>query len=133
MASVQLDPARLVTDGDSLYGIANSLSQAVRACESALGSTGGMAGDEESAQVFAHGQDGEPGYDRYAVDVLKGALGIANSLKVVDAALGNSARAYDGAQLVGAFKSGLVVELPRGDGDHQRAIGERADLARQGP
>ncbi|GAA1811062.1 glycohydrolase toxin TNT-related protein [Agromyces neolithicus] len=112
MASVQLDPARLVTDGDSLYGIANSLSQAVRACESALGSTGGMAGDEESAQVFAQGQDGEPGYDQYAVDVLKGALGIANSLKVVDAALGNSARAYDGAQLVGAFKPASSSSFP---------------------
>ena len=133
MASVQLDPARLVTDGDSLYGIANSLSQAVRACESALGSTGGMAGDEESAQVFAHGQDGEPGYDRYAVDVLKGALGIANSLKVVDAALGNSARAYDGAQLVGAFKPASSSSFPEATATISEPSAQRADLARQGP
>ena len=47
------------------------------------------------AEVFAQGQDGEPGYDKYAVDVLKGAFGVANSLKVVDAALGNSGRAYE--------------------------------------
>ena len=112
MSSVRLDAARLVADGDALYGIANALSQAVRACESALASTGGMAGDDESAEVFAQGQDGEPGYDKYAVDVLKGALGVANSLKVVDAALGNSGRAYDGAQLVGAFKSASSSRIP---------------------
>ena len=112
LSSVQLDPARLVADGDALYGIANSLSQAVRACESALAATGGMAGDDEAAEVFAQGQDGEPGYDTYAVDVLKGAFGVANSLKVVDAALGNSGRAYDGAQLVGAFKPASSSSIP---------------------
>src|SRR5918993_4052289 len=112
MSSVRLEPARLVADGDALYGIAATLSSAVRSCERALGSTGGMAGDDESAEVYAHGQDGEPGYDQYAVDVLKGALGLANALKIVDSALNNSARAYDGAQLVGAFKSASSSRIP---------------------
>src|SRR5215207_5282479 len=112
MSSVRLEPARLVTDGDALYGIAATLSSAVRSCERALGSTGGMAGDDESAEVYAHGQDGEPGYDQYAVDVLKGALGLANALKIVDSALNNSARAYDGAQLVGAFKPAASSSIP---------------------
>lgn len=112
MSQVRLDAARLAADGEALHSIAQSVSQAVRACESALGGTGGMAGDDESAEVFAHGQDGEPGYDQYAVDVLKAALGIANSLRVVDAALGNSGRAYDGAQLVGAFKSASSSSIP---------------------
>src|SRR5918994_254784 len=79
MSSVRLEPARLVADGDALYGIAATLSSAVRSCERALGSTGGMAGDDESAEVYAHGQDGEPGYDQYAVDVLNGKLGAAES------------------------------------------------------
>jgi hypothetical protein len=116
MSQVQLDAARLASDGAALHSIAQTVSQAVRACESALGGTGGMAGDDESAEVFAQGQDGEPGYDQYAVDVLKAALGVANSLRIVDAALGNTGRAYDGAQLVGAFKpaasSGIPEETP---------------------
>jgi hypothetical protein len=116
MSQVKLDAARLAADGAALHSIAQSVSQAVRACESALGGTGGMAGDDESAEVFAQGQDGEPGYDQYAVDVMKAALGVANSLRIVDAALGNTGRAYDGAQLVGAFKpaasSGIPEETP---------------------
>ncbi|MGI9821843.1 hypothetical protein [Agromyces sp. Marseille-Q5079] len=116
MPHLQLDAARLSNDGTALFSIAQSVSSAVRACESALGGTGGMAGDDESAEVFAHGQDGEPGYDQYSVDVMKSALGMANALRIVDAALGNTGRAYDGAQLVGAFKpaasSGIPEETP---------------------
>ncbi|MFD6053885.1 hypothetical protein ACFWE1_04875, partial [Agromyces sp. NPDC060279] len=112
MTQVRLDAARLAADGTALFSIASSASQAARACESALGGTGGMAGDDESAEVFAHGQDGEPGYDGYAVDLLKAVHGMSNALRIVDAALGNTGRAYDGAQLVGAFKPASSSSIP---------------------
>lgn len=105
MAIVDLNPARLVIDSDTLHSIAQTARQAAVTCRSALASTGGMAGDEESAEVFANGLDGEPGYNDYAKDVLQGVVNVANTLLVLDAALTNTARAYDGAQYIGAFRS----------------------------
>jgi len=112
MPAVELDAARLAADGAALHSIAQTAWQAARACQAALGGTGGMAGDEESAEAFAHGQDGEPGYDGYAKDVLTGVINAANTLKTLDAALGNTGRAYDGAQLVGAFRAASESRIP---------------------
>ena len=112
MPAVEMNAARLAADGAVLHSIAQTAWQAARACQSALSGTGGMAGDEESAEVFAQGQDGEPGYDGYAKDVLRGVINAANTLKTLDAALGNTARAYDGAQLVGAFRAASESRIP---------------------
>ena len=111
MPAVELNAARLAADGDTLHSIAQSAWQAARACQSALGGTGGMAGDEESAEVFAQGQDGEPGYDEYARNVLTNVINAANTLKTLDAALVNTARAdlVDEAALAAALRSGRLA------------------------
>lgn len=112
MPVVELSAARLAADGEALHSIAQAAWQAARACQTALSGTGGMAGDEESAETFANGQDGEPGYDGYAADLLTGVINTANTLKTLDALLTNTARAYDGAQLVGAFRSASESSIP---------------------
>ncbi len=112
MPAVEMNAARLAADGAVLHSIAQTAWQAARACQTALSGTRGMAGDEESAEAFANGTDGEPGYNGYAEDVLRGVINAANTLKTLDAALGNTARAYDGAQLVGAFRAASESSIP---------------------
>lgn len=102
---VLVDPALLVAEGDVLWAIGHRVEASVRTCEAALASTGGMAGDEDVARIFALGEGGEPGYDGSARQVLEGALGTVNALRAMDAALANTARAYDGAQLAGAYRA----------------------------
>ncbi|WP_395245514.1 polymorphic toxin type 50 domain-containing protein [Agromyces sp. MMS24-K17] len=104
MSQLVLDPARLIAEGDALWAIGHRVEASVRSCEAALADTGGMAGDEDTARVFALGDGGEPGYDGSARQVLGGALEVVNALRSMDAALANTARAYDGAQLAGAYR-----------------------------
>ncbi|UOE42857.1 hypothetical protein [Agromyces larvae] len=104
LSQVVVDPARLVAEGDVLWAIGHRVEASVHTCEAALAGTGGMAGDEDTARVFAFGDGGDPGYDAYAAQVLQSALESVNALRAMDAALANTARAYDGAQLVGAYR-----------------------------
>ncbi|RXZ69936.1 polymorphic toxin type 15 domain-containing protein [Agromyces albus] len=99
MANVKLDPARLVQDGEDLYSIAKSLDSAVSTLQSRLNSSGGMAGDDNAAEEFCEGSEG---YDALAGPTIDGVASFGNALRILDAALSNTARAYDGAQKVGA-------------------------------
>ncbi|WP_394552986.1 glycohydrolase toxin TNT-related protein [Agromyces sp. MMS24-JH15] len=99
MAQVKLDPARLVQDGDHVYGIAQSIDGAIAALESSLRGLGGMAGDDDSAEEFCEGGDG---YDAVAGPTIDAVRSVTNGLRLLDSALSNTARSYDGAQKPGA-------------------------------
>ncbi|MEV1131385.1 polymorphic toxin type 15 domain-containing protein [Agromyces sp. NPDC049794] len=99
MAHVKLDPARLVQDGDDLFSIARTLDSAVTTLVDRLGNSGGMAGDDNAAEEFCQGSDG---YDALAGPTISAVTSFGNALRIVDAALSNTARAYDGAQKPGA-------------------------------
>ena len=99
MAHVKLDPARLVQDGDELYSIARTLDSAVSTLVSRLSGSGGMAGDDNAAEEFCQGSEG---YDALAGPTIDGVSSFGNGLRIVDAALSNTGRAYDGAQKPGA-------------------------------
>jgi hypothetical protein len=99
MAQVKLDPARLVQDGDELFSIARSLDSAAATLVSRLSGCGGMAGDDNAAEEFCQGGEG---YDALAGPTIDGVTSFANGLRILDSALSNTARAYDGAQKVGA-------------------------------
>ncbi|WP_162256667.1 polymorphic toxin type 15 domain-containing protein [Agromyces sp. Soil535] len=96
---MKLDPARLVQDGDELYSIARTLDSAVSTLVSRLSGSGGMAGDDNAAEEFCEGGEG---YDALAGPTIDGVSSFGNGLRIVDAALSNTARAYDGAQKPGA-------------------------------
>ena len=97
--NVKLDPARLVQDGQELFGIAKSLDTAISVLNSSLGSSGGMAGDDNAAEEFCQGSEG---YDALAGPSIDGVRSFSNGLRILDAALNNTARAYDAAQKPGA-------------------------------
>ncbi|MFD5864556.1 hypothetical protein ACFWGP_06370, partial [Agromyces sp. NPDC127015] len=66
---------------------------------SSLSGAGGMAGDDNAAEEFCQGSDG---YDALAGPTIDGVRSFANGLRILDAGLSNSGRAYDGAQKPGA-------------------------------
>ncbi|WP_127794261.1 glycohydrolase toxin TNT-related protein [Agromyces sp. LHK192] len=115
MTTVQLNPARLATDASSLGNLATRLRAAADSAESALSGTTYMAGDDEAAEVFAHGQGtGGQGYDDYSVLVLKNVRSAAGFVEMLEAAVNNTGRAYDGVQLSGAGRdpgSSAIAEL----------------------
>ncbi|MDQ2660447.1 MAG: hypothetical protein M3Y52_01080, partial [Actinomycetota bacterium] len=96
---MKLDPARLVLDGDELYSIARTVDSAVSTLVSQLSGSAGMAGDDNAAEEFCQGSDG---YDALAGPTIDAVSSFGNGLRIVDAALSNSGRAYDGAQKPGA-------------------------------
>ncbi|MEF3403288.1 toxin glutamine deamidase domain-containing protein [Agromyces sp. CCNWLW203] len=107
MTQVKLDPARLVQDGDDLYSIATMLDSAVTTLLSQLNGCSGMAGDDNAAEEFCEGSEG---YDQLAGPTIDAVTSHGNALRILDAALSNTARAYDAAQKPGA---GLDPETAR--------------------
>ncbi|MFC9560946.1 hypothetical protein ACFTQE_15110, partial [Agromyces sp. NPDC056965] len=144
MTTVQLNPAQLSLDAGSLGGLATRLRAAADSCESALSGTVYMAGDDESARVFAHGEGtAGQGYDEYSDLVIKNVRSAASFVEMLEAAVNNTGRTYDGVQLVGAGKdpasSGIAELKPKfgtptgsvptsyGEGP-QEGLGEFADF-----
>jgi hypothetical protein len=96
---VRVTPSRLALDGDDLYRVATQLDSAARAAQSALASTGGMAGNEESAQEFIDG------YGEGAVNTLNAAGSYAQTLRGLDSLLQDTANAYKDAGTVGTLEA----------------------------
>lgn len=105
---VKVDPARLVIDGTDFSTTANTLNNALTAASSALSSTSGMAGDDDTAEEFA------PEYDKGAQGVLDNVAGVVNMLRGFDANLQATARAYKQAEMIGAGHdpSGCSISKP---------------------
>lgn len=95
--NVRVDPSRLALDGDDLYRIATKLDSAARTAQSALSGTGGMAGNEESAQEFIDA------YGEGAENTLNAAGSYAHALRSLDTLLGDTANAYKDAGTVGTL------------------------------
>jgi hypothetical protein len=94
---VRVTPSRLALDGDDLYRVATQLESAARAAQSALSSTGGMAGNEDSAQEFIDG------YGDGATNTLNAAGSYAQTLRGLDTLLQDTANAYKDAGTVGTL------------------------------
>ncbi|MGW9630835.1 glycohydrolase toxin TNT-related protein [Agromyces sp. NPDC055520] len=144
MTTVQLNPSQLALDAGSLGGLATRLRAAADSAESALSGTVYMAGDDESARVFAHGEGtAGQGYDEYSDLVIKNVRSAASFVEMLEAAVNNTGRTYDGVQLAGAGKdpgsSGIAELKPKfgtptgsvptsyGEGP-QEGLGEFADF-----
>lgn len=95
---VRVTPSRLTLDGDDLYRVAVKLDSAARTAQSALSGTGGMAGNEESAQEFIDG------YNDGAVNTLNAAGSYAQALRALDTLLGDTANAYADAGTIGTLE-----------------------------
>ncbi|RUR01593.1 toxin glutamine deamidase domain-containing protein [Labedella endophytica] len=96
---VRVTPSRLALDGDDLYRVATSLDSAARSAQSALSNTGGMAGNEDSAQEFIDA------YGEGAVNTLDAAGSYAQALRALDTLLGDTANAYTDAGTVGTLET----------------------------
>jgi hypothetical protein len=95
---VRVTPSRLTLDGDDLYRVAVTLDSAARSAQSALAGTGGMAGNEESAQEFIDG------YGDGATNTLNAAGSYAQALRALDTLLGDTANAYTDAGTIGTLE-----------------------------
>ncbi|WP_241249127.1 DNA/RNA non-specific endonuclease [Agrococcus sp. KRD186] len=107
MTDVKLDPARLVTAGAEFYSVAQTIEGAVSSASGTLSGLGGMAGDDNAAEDFCQGAEG---YDAVAAPTLDAVTSIANGLRILDAALSNTGRAYDAAEKPGAGLSAASAQ-----------------------
>lgn len=107
MVDIRVDPAVLVSDGDQLYSIANTLRSSISSAASQLRGTDGMAGSDPVAEEYAEIYDGD------APKIIDGAWSLVEALRGLDSAVAATALGYDAAGNVGIGQQGSTIPVPQ--------------------
>ncbi|SBN61425.1 hypothetical protein GA0004736_0312 [Curtobacterium sp. 9128] len=110
MTMVRLNAFGLAADGDDVSGVAHDISTAWSTLHSALHGTAGMAGDDESAEEFAHV------YDSQAKSAATSAKNLVGMLAAFETLLAGTGSAYKDAEIASAGQQGgSGIAIPSSD------------------